>query len=174
MTTARPVFRDLDRSECDAILSRNHVGRLAYSRGNRVDIEPVHYVYSKEWIYGRTSVGRKIEMTGYDWWPVAFEVDEVQNLFRWTSVVVHGGFYTLEKEGSDTAAQTWENAVELLRTLIPETFTDDDPVPERTILFRIAVQEIRGRSAMPEISSGSGGEPPPQADPDPADPEPPR
>ncbi|HEX5870360.1 MAG TPA: hypothetical protein VFY65_08095, partial [Longimicrobium sp.] len=48
----------------------------------------------------------------------------------------------------------WEEAafnkgVDLLRELIPETLTPGDPVPFRTVLFRIAVQEMTGREATP-------------------------
>ena len=149
MTTPRPAFRTLEERECEAILSRNHVGRLAYARHNKIDIEPVHYVYADGWIVGRTSKGTKLETTGYSWWPVAFEVDEVEELFRWRSVVVHGGFYTIPYHGTDREVEEWKHAVELLRELIPETFTDDDPTPFRTILFRIAVQEKSGREATP-------------------------
>jgi uncharacterized protein len=153
-TPERPFFSTLGRAESEAILARNNVGRLAYARANRVDIEPVHYVFSDGWIYGRTSAGKKIEMVGYSWWPVAFEVDEITALFEWKSVVVHGGFYTLRRDGGPAETVEWERAVELLRTLIPQTFTEDDPTPFRDIVFRIAVQEISGRMAAP-----SGEEP---------------
>ena len=153
MTTPRPDIRKLEDAECEAILARNHVGRLAYSRRNRIDIEPVHYVYADGWIVGRTSKGTKIEMTGYSWWPVAFEVDEVEELFRWRSVVVHGGFYTIPYHGTEREVEEWKQGVDLLRELIPETFTADDPVPFRTILFRIAVQEKKGREAVPLLAA---------------------
>jgi nitroimidazol reductase NimA-like FMN-containing flavoprotein (pyridoxamine 5'-phosphate oxidase superfamily) len=148
-TSARPVFREMSREECEALLARNHVGRLGYARGNVMDIQPVHYVYDAGWLYGRTSEGTKIQTTGYAWHPVAFEVDEVEDLFRWRSVVVHGGFYTLPFHGVEWEVAEWKKGVELLRTLIPETFREDDPVPERTILFRIALQEVSGREASP-------------------------
>lgn len=47
-----------------------------------------------------------------------------------------------------------ERAVELLRTLVRETFTTDDPAPHRDVVFRIAVQEATGREAFvpePEV-----------------------
>ena len=151
-----PRIRELDRAEIDAILARNHVGRLAYTWQNHVDIEPIHYVYADGWIYGRTSHGTKLEATGYAWSPVAFEVDEIEELFRWRSVVVHGGFYTIPQEGAEWEQAEWRRGVELLRTLIPETFTAGDPVAFRTVLFRIAVQDATGREATPGDADGAG------------------
>jgi uncharacterized protein len=133
-TITRPTIRRLDRAESEAILSRNHVGRLAYARANRIDIEPVHYVYADGWIYGRTSAGSKTQLLGDRWWPVAFE---------------HGGLYPVSKASATEEDPLWSRAVELLRTLVPDTFRENDPVPERTLVFRIAVQEITGRQAEP-------------------------
>lgn len=149
----RPIIRELERGEIEAILGRNHVGRIGYSRHNRVDIRPVHYVYAEGWIYGRTSYGSKHEAlaeTAHEWWPVAFEVDEIEDLFRWRSVLVHGGFYVLRNNESAAEREVWERALELLRTLIPDALRPGDPTPGRTVLFRIAVQEVAGREATPE------------------------
>lgn len=151
MTSApMPRFRRLSREESIPILERNHVGRIAYARDGRVDIEPLHYVYADGWIYGRTAPGRKLEATGPCGWPVAFEVDEAEEIFRWRSVVVHGGFYTLTSEGPGPEREERLRAVHLLRTLIPDTFREDDPVPGRTVLFRISVQEVSGRESVPD------------------------
>lgn len=73
-------------------------------------------------------------------------MDEVEAVFRWRSVIVHGGFYPLPAAGSERTEEAWEHGIELLRRLIPETMTPEDPVPHRWFLFRIAAQEITGRS----------------------------
>jgi len=158
-----PRIRALGRDECVAILARNHVGRIAYAWQNHVDIEPLHYVYADGWLYGRTSHGAKLETTGTTWWPVAFEVDEVEGLFRWRSVVVHGGFYTLAEDGPDVEREEWAKGVALLRTLVPGTFTDDDPVSFRTVVFRMAVQEVTGREADPGDAPGPSTDSSPEA-----------
>jgi len=144
----RPVFRSLDRAEIDEVLRRNQVGRIAFSLHDRVDVEPIHYVYDGEWIYGRTAPGEKLAMLAHNHW-LAFEVDEVRGVFDWRSVVAHGGFYMLDREGSPRDREAWEHALTLLRTLIPETLTDTDPAHFRTILFRVHLDDVTGRAAVP-------------------------
>jgi len=148
-TIATPTFRSLSRAEIDALLARNNVGRMAYARGSHIDIEPIHYVYANGWLYGRTTAGRKLDVAAREWWPVAFEVDEIDDIFHWRSAVIHGGFYTLDPQGAGWERDEAEKAITLLRQLVPGTFTDADPVPERTVLFRIAVQEVSGRVSFP-------------------------
>jgi len=152
-TTNSPRFRTLNTAEIEEILARNHVGRLAFARENHVDIEPIHYVYSNGWLYGRTSPGRKLEAIGGKWRPVAFEVDEVEDLFSWRSVVVRGGFYVIDAEGGPAEREERQRAIGLLRRLVPQTNTADDPVSFRNVLFRIAVQDATGRAAEPAPDS---------------------
>jgi nitroimidazol reductase NimA-like FMN-containing flavoprotein (pyridoxamine 5'-phosphate oxidase superfamily) len=113
-----------------------------------VDIEPIHYVYADGWIYGRTSHGAKLTTLEKNRW-VAFEVDEVKSLFDWRSAVVHGAVYVLEPDSTAEARATWDHALALLRKLLPATLREDDPVPHRGVVFRIAVQESTGRRAVP-------------------------
>jgi nitroimidazol reductase NimA-like FMN-containing flavoprotein (pyridoxamine 5'-phosphate oxidase superfamily) len=150
----QPRIRTLSREECEQILARNHVGRLAYAWKNHVDIEPLHYVFDGQWLYGRTSRGTKLMVTGEQWWPVAFEVDEVEGLFQWRSVVVHGGFYTIPQGGPEWEEAARSKGLELLRTLLPETLAPEDPVPHRKVLFRISLLEVSGLEATPGEPAG--------------------
>lgn len=145
-TPAAPSFRALSAAECEKVLSRNHVARLAFSFHDRVDIEPVHYVYERGWMFGRTSPGSKLTTLAHSHW-MAAEVDEIDGIFDWRSVVVRGAFYTVSPDVPGAEAEAWARGVELLRTLIPETGTAEDPVPFRTIIFQIQVEEVIGREA---------------------------
>lgn len=125
------------------MLERNHVGRIAFSLHDRVDVEPIHYVFTDPWIYGRTSQGAKLLSLAHNQW-CAFETDEVHGLFDWSSVVVKGQF---TPRGSTFARWDYDRALAALRRLIPSTFTDDDPAPHRDIVFGIHASEISGRSS---------------------------
>lgn len=138
-----PVFHELDRDECIAVLVRNHIGRIAYAFRDQVDITTISYVYDDGWLYLRTEVGDKLVTMAHNRW-VAFNVDEIESLFEWRSIVARGGIYLL-----DPAEHTEEHrhAVNLLRTLIPETFRAEDPVPFRDMVLRIHVDKVTGRAA---------------------------
>lgn len=146
MATPTPTFRDLDAQECVALLDRHVVGRLALSHKDRVEIVPIHYIHDDGWLYCRTAVGMKLEVASHNRW-VAFEVDEIDGLFDWRSVVVKGGLYLLRKDGSEHERAIYDKGVALVRRLVPEALTPKDPLPERAILFRIHVDELSGRSA---------------------------
>jgi nitroimidazol reductase NimA-like FMN-containing flavoprotein (pyridoxamine 5'-phosphate oxidase superfamily) len=146
MSDRVPYTRQLDRAECLEILARNKVGRVAYSLKDRVDIEPIHYVLDGDWLYMRTSPGSKVATVAHNRW-VAFEVDEFEELFRWRSVVVHGGIYPISADLS--GVETHEHAIDSLRKLIPDSLTADDPVPFRNVVLRIHLNEVTGREAEP-------------------------
>jgi hypothetical protein len=140
----RPVFRDLDRPECETILARNHVGRVAFSYKDHVDIEPIHYVFADGWLYGRTKYGTKLRTLAHNRW-LAFETEEIDGTFDWRSVVVKGALYLLEGDGEATVS--YERAVEIFRTFIPHAFEANDPTPDRNVMFRIHIDQITGREA---------------------------
>jgi nitroimidazol reductase NimA-like FMN-containing flavoprotein (pyridoxamine 5'-phosphate oxidase superfamily) len=141
-----PTFRELDQAEMEALLARNHVGRMAYSFHDDVNIEPLHYVFADGVLYARTSVGHKLRTLEHHRW-VAFEVDEVEGLYDWRSVVVHGGVYPVEPGETAMGQATYARTLARLRELVPELFTEDDPAPHRTALFRIHVDRMTGRAA---------------------------
>lgn len=149
-----PVIRILDRPEIDAILARNHVGRIAYAFHDRVDIEPISYVYADGWVYGRTSPGSKLDTIAHHRW-VAFEVDEAHDVFEWRSVVVRGAVYFLTPDSPPVDRHSFAHGLSLLRELVPGTLGADDPVPFRHVVFRIHLDEVTGRESQPAANPDS-------------------
>lgn len=143
MTTG-PRFGTLPADDARELLTRHHVGRLAFTVDGKADIEPIHYTFRDEWIYCRTSAGTKLTaLTQRPW--VAFEVDEVEGPFDWRSVVVHGTMYPITDHPSDREAR--QQAIQAVREFNPTAFTAADPVPERAALVRIYVHSLAGRRA---------------------------
>lgn len=137
----KATFRDLSERECRELLARNHVGRIAYQIKGYVNIVPLGYVYHGDWLACRTQEGSKVSVLRQSPY-VAFEVDEVEGLFDWKSVVVQGSWY---EEDRPTSGR--EETLAAIRAVAPEVLTADDPTPFRDILFRIHIREITGRAA---------------------------
>jgi nitroimidazol reductase NimA-like FMN-containing flavoprotein (pyridoxamine 5'-phosphate oxidase superfamily) len=140
-----PTFYDLTADEAVDLLTRNHIGRLAFSFHDRVDIEPISYVFAGGWLYARTSPGHKLSTVQHHPW-VAFEVDEIHSRLDWRSVVVHGTIYFLD-DAADADRADYQKAVTVLRTADPHALTPGDPTPRRNALFRIHADEIVGKGA---------------------------
>jgi uncharacterized protein len=140
------TFSTLDTAACEALLLAHHVGRIAYSFRDRVDIEPLHYVYHDGWLYGRTREGTKLHTLSHHPW-VAFEVDEVSALFEWKSVVVHGRIEFPDPQRADADTLRHELAVTAFRTLVPEAFSERDPTPDRDVVWVLPLHTVEGRMA---------------------------
>jgi hypothetical protein len=78
--TQSPQFVILTTSDCQEVLDRNHVGRLAFINQGTVDIQPIRYVSEGGWVFLRSAHGTKMEALAHNPF-VAFEVDEVKGPF---------------------------------------------------------------------------------------------
>ena len=143
--TAAPVFRPLSTREITALLRRNHVGRIAFSFHDLVDIRPIHFLFDGEWLFGRTSVSDKLITLRHNQW-VAFEVDEITGPLDWKSVVIRGTFYKLNPDGSKHDIALYHRALKAVRKLSPDALTEKDKVGFRTELFGIYIDATSGRS----------------------------
>ena len=144
--TRIPEFFELSAAECEALLQRNHIGRLAFRRAERVDIAPISYVARDGWLFLRSAYGARLEAITRDPF-VAFEVDEIEGPFEWRSVVAYGTVYLLPLDGSPIEQREARRAVEALRSIMPDAFSSKDPVPERQIIYGLHITELSGRMA---------------------------
>jgi nitroimidazol reductase NimA-like FMN-containing flavoprotein (pyridoxamine 5'-phosphate oxidase superfamily) len=144
--TKRPEFLELTAADCATVLERNHLGRVAFLRDGRVDIEPVGYAAQGDWIFVRSAQGAKLEAFAHNPY-VAFEVDEVDGPFDWRSVVAHGTIYMLPADGAPIEQREFERALRALRSIMPDALTKSDPVPERTVVYGLHIDRQTGRMA---------------------------
>lgn len=142
-----PRIRQMTARQIECVIARNHVGRVAFTSAGRIEIVPVHYVYADGLLYGRTSSGAK-----HGAWrarpEVVVEIDEIEGLASWRSVIVRGALMVLDPRGPRSEPFAYWNAVAAIRTLVPAAFTERDPMPQRSNVFRIAPSELTGREAV--------------------------
>jgi nitroimidazol reductase NimA-like FMN-containing flavoprotein (pyridoxamine 5'-phosphate oxidase superfamily) len=149
-----PDFLILTADDCRDMLRRNRVGRLAFLNDGRVDIQPIGYVARGMWIYLRSAWGEKMEALAHNPY-AAFEVDEAAGPFDWRSVVAQGTVYHLYDDGTSAERELYKAAVDALRSAMPETLTDKDPTPRRTMVYGLHIDNLVGR--MARRSSRSDG-----------------
>ncbi len=153
----RTIFRELSPDECRALLKKHNVGRLAFTFHDRVDIEPINYVVvNEETIAFRTGPGSKVDVLRHHPW-VAFEVDDVEGLQQWKSVVIHGTIYPVTRHGAEHDRAMHARVVKRLRDLLPPGSAHDaDPLAERPIALCLHIDRLTGREAKtPHRSQGN-------------------
>lgn len=80
--------------EIEHLLSKEVIGRIGCTDGKMVYVVPISYAYDGEYIYCHTHEGLKIDIMRRH--PdVCFEVDHLQNMANWQSVIAHGRFEEL-------------------------------------------------------------------------------
>lgn len=146
MATLQVAVRPLDRREAELLLAKHHTGHMAFAFRDRVMIELVNYVYADGWIYSRLEPGTTTVTLRHNQW-VAFQVDEVADVYDWRAVTVHGSVQFLDDDRSSPEWRDFNRAAELIRAQVPAVLTADDPLPNRVQLYRIYVDELIGRAS---------------------------
>jgi nitroimidazol reductase NimA-like FMN-containing flavoprotein (pyridoxamine 5'-phosphate oxidase superfamily) len=145
MTTTRAAsFSNLNRAECDAILSRNSVGRIAFALDDRIAITPVQYVHDDEWIYVRATPDTDVSVLEHQ--PLTFEVDEFESVLDWRSVVVRGSVQLLSDASDAADEEDYGRAILMLQELLPESLVEADAVSFGSVV-RLHADEVTGRAA---------------------------
>jgi nitroimidazol reductase NimA-like FMN-containing flavoprotein (pyridoxamine 5'-phosphate oxidase superfamily) len=85
------MLGEMTNEEIEGLLKEQVTGRIACGTDGNIYIVPINYVYNGADIYAHSAQGKKIDMMRKN--PeVCFEVDDIQSIFRWKSVVAWGTF----------------------------------------------------------------------------------
>jgi nitroimidazol reductase NimA-like FMN-containing flavoprotein (pyridoxamine 5'-phosphate oxidase superfamily) len=144
---------EISNKECGELLKRVSIGRLGCSLDNQPYVVPVAFSYEPDCIYVFSTVGKKIKWMRQN--PkVCLQVDEIGNRSNWLSVIVTGTY--LELREPQYSAQR-EKARELLGqntqwwlNPLAERREQSSDLSIEPVFFRIDVESISGRRAMPE------------------------
>jgi len=85
----------LTTPEIEELLGKEVVGRIGCTDGEMVYVVPISYAYDGEYIYCHTHEGLKVDVMRENPF-VCFEVDRLQNMANWQSVISHGKFEELK------------------------------------------------------------------------------
>ena len=96
------MLGELSERETDEVLRSNIIGRIGCHAFGRTYVVPVTYVFHDNAIYAHTRDGMKLHMMREN--PhVCFEVDCMDDLANWKSVIAWGTFQELHGAGAGAA-----------------------------------------------------------------------
>jgi uncharacterized protein len=98
------MLGELTQNQIDRLLHTEFIGRIACHAAGQTYIVPITYVYDGECVYAHSGEGLKLHMMRAN--PVVcFEVEHIENMANWQSVVAHGRFEELHGETANAAMQ---------------------------------------------------------------------
>ncbi|MEQ8477212.1 pyridoxamine 5'-phosphate oxidase family protein [Fulvivirga sp.] len=141
----------LNRIQIDNVLYSQIIGRIGCCANNKAYVVPITYAYNGEYIYCHTIEGMKVKFMRSN--PlVCFEVERIENMAHWQSVILWGKYEELEGELREEGLQILVNRVHPLMTseTIRPRFGLDAPstgikTNKDTIIFRIKPEEATGK-----------------------------
>jgi len=148
------MFGKLSSAQIEKLIVGNVIGRLGCHADGKTYVVPISYAYDGQFIYVRTFEGLKVSMMRKN--PdVCFQIDEMENMANWKSVVAWGIYEELKNEKERN-----EGLGKLISRMLPgissETvklspqwpFPTSDFSKIRGIIFRIRITEKTGRFEM--------------------------
>ena len=141
----------LTNEQCLQLLQSEVVGRIGcYSKDEGLYIVPITYAFDGKFIYAHSKEGLKIQFMRKN--PsVCFQVDRIENMAQWRSVIVWGEYEELKPED-------YEQGMKILKDRLAPLMTSESAKPShglqypevvikpaKAVAFRISVHEITGR-----------------------------
>ena len=142
----------LNESQITSLLAEQVIGRIACHALGETYIVPIHYVYRNGCIYGHSAEGKKIRMMREN--PqVCFEIEHIQNAFRWQTVIAKGTYE--EITDIEEKQQAMQGIIHRIMPLVTSaeghpshgiTEKDSDVgTSVELVIYRIKLTELSGR-----------------------------
>ena len=148
-TEYAPPFGTLNHDEIDQLLRAEIVGRIGCHADDTTYVVPVTYVYEHGCIYGLLGEGMKLKLLRAN--PmVCFEVDHIDDMTNWQSMIAWGRFEELQGAEADQALALLVERVAQHMDGAPRQPADSAPrhagmERHRPILYRIVLTKRTGR-----------------------------
>lgn len=142
----------LNSQQIDQVLNMQVFGRIACSHNKKLYVVPVSYAFDGNYLYAHSREGMKIDMLRKN--PeTCFQVDIVDSLASWRSVIAWGTYEELKTSDSQAKAKTLlENRFLPLHTSQAISRPSENIHPPQSVekklkavYFRIKIKEKTGR-----------------------------
>lgn len=149
------MFETLNKQEINEVIKDNLVGHLGCHADGKTYVVPVSYAYDGKYLYARSFEGMKLDMMRKN--PqVCFQIDKMENMADWKSVIIWGTFEELTGEARTKALE--KLSARALPNIASKTvkFSSDWPFPVSDfnnidgVVYRILITEKTGQSEKPD------------------------
>ncbi|HME82238.1 MAG TPA: pyridoxamine 5'-phosphate oxidase family protein [Candidatus Eremiobacteraceae bacterium] len=128
------MLGQLSEDEIEDVLEREFLGRIGCHADDRTYVVPVTYVYENGAVYGQSAEGLKLRMMRAN--PhVCFEVDRMDDLASWRSVIAWGRFEELRGAHADHGLAL------LMARLLPVVVTNETSHPAKSLTHQYRAKE---------------------------------
>ncbi|MGM0579557.1 MAG: pyridoxamine 5'-phosphate oxidase family protein [Bacteroidota bacterium] len=145
------MLGELTERQINDVLQTQFIGRIGCYANDRPYIVPIGYAYESPYLFLRSKEGLKIDMLRENK-EVCFQVDIIENMVNWRSVILWG----IYEEITDEIEQ--EKAMSIIMDTMDPIMTSETLKPQdlpvapisikkerRAIVFRIKIVEKSGR-----------------------------
>jgi len=138
------MLGELSPHEIERVLRENLIGRIGVHAFGRTYVVPITYVYDGHAIYAHSREGMKMHMMREN--PhVCFEVDHMDRLANWESVIAHGTFEELRGNRAQLALDMLMRELEPRLEGPPGGSAHPRTGTEPALTYRILLEEKSGR-----------------------------
>ncbi|MBZ4191618.1 pyridoxamine 5'-phosphate oxidase family protein [Niabella beijingensis] len=147
------MFQELSRNQIESVLQHRVFGHIGCHANGLTYVVPICYAYAQGCVFGRTAEGLKLKIMREN--PdVCFQVENIETMVKWESVVCWGKFKELN------SAEDRQNAIRVLQARIAAKVGSDDLLKSSYwpfaisdsdkdgILFCIELKQMTGRCAI--------------------------
>jgi nitroimidazol reductase NimA-like FMN-containing flavoprotein (pyridoxamine 5'-phosphate oxidase superfamily) len=142
------LIHELSVSQCERLLERNQLARLACALSDQPYIVPISFTFAPQenCLYGFASVGQKIEWMRSN--PkVCITVDEIIDRFHWTTVVVIGRYEEIAPQDVTARRRAQHLLQRRPQWWLPAAAESADEPQGGAVFFRIHIGDVTGRRA---------------------------
>ena len=145
------MLGELTKQQIDNVLQSQFVGRIGCCVNNHVYVVPVTFAYDGSYIYVTSKEGMKIDIMRKN--PqVCIEVDVIENMANWRSVILWGEYQELsdDRERKKATKILADKVLPLItsETMRPKRQTMSPAIVEKerkSIVYRILITKKSGR-----------------------------
>ncbi len=138
------MLGELTKSEIETMLHAHCVGRIGCHAYGQTYVVPITYAYDGACVYAHTGVGMKLHMLRRN--PhVCFEIDQMDDLANWQSVIAWGVFEELRGAAADEALALLVECVESRLSGPPGASAHPHGAMTPAVVYRVKLEQKTGR-----------------------------